>query len=247
MRPQDLALVEGRVEVGVGDIEKALAKRPLGRRIVLRLDRAEPPDCLRRRSKGLTDQVVRSEPATDEIIHSAKRVCSLTAEDIDPYDLISFCTELSWDNWLHLVHVLAAMVWVGGGIILCTLGLRARSSKNAVAVREFGELLPYVGLRVLMPAVVLVPLTGILMIVGSNEWQFSQSWVVIGIGLFVLAFLIGAVYLSRVGIQMQRAATAEGDDVTAITVFLNRWLVGYGTVLALLLIALWDMVFKPGA
>jgi hypothetical protein len=30
-------------------------------------------------------------------------------------------------------------------------------------------------------------------------------------------------------------------------VLLNRWLAGYGFVLALLLMALWDMVFKPGA
>jgi hypothetical protein len=27
---------------------------------------------------------------------------------------------------------------------------------------------------------------------------------------------------------------------------LDRWLVGYGTVLVVLLIAVWDMVFKPG-
>jgi len=48
MRAQDLALVERRVEVGVGGIAEALPECPLGRRIVLRLDSAKPPDGLSR-------------------------------------------------------------------------------------------------------------------------------------------------------------------------------------------------------
>ena len=61
-----------------------------------------------------------------------------------------------------------------------------------------------------------------------------------------VAFLIGAVYLSRVGIQMERSAKAEIDDASMGARLLNRWLAGYGIVLAMLLIAVWDMVFKPG-
>ncbi|MGA7098503.1 MAG: hypothetical protein WB245_13140 [Acidimicrobiia bacterium] len=37
----------------------------------------------------------------------------------------------------------------------------------------------------------------------------------------------------------------EGD-LTGARVALRRWLTGYGTVLAILVIALWDMIFKPG-
>ena len=48
MRAQDLALVERRVEGGVGGIAEALPQRPLGCGIVLRLDGAEPPDSLGR-------------------------------------------------------------------------------------------------------------------------------------------------------------------------------------------------------
>jgi uncharacterized membrane protein len=152
---------------------------------------------------------------------------------------------MSLDNWLHLVHVLAAMVWVGGGVMLSLIGLRARSSGDPRTIADFARVLPYVGIRVLMPSVILVLVTGVWMVFADSEWHFSQLWVLLALGLFALAFAIGAVYLSRVGIQLARAG-APGQDASATTALLNRWLVGYGIVLLVLLAAVWDMVFKPG-
>jgi uncharacterized membrane protein len=153
---------------------------------------------------------------------------------------------MTLDNWLHFVHVVSAMAWVGGGLILSVMGLRARSSSRPGAIREFAVVLPYVGIRVLMPAVILVLVTGVWMVVASAEWHFSQFWVRFALGLFAVAFLIGAVYLSRVGIQMDRFASAESNDASKGARLLDRWLAGYGIVLVVLLVAVWDMVFKPG-
>jgi uncharacterized membrane protein len=152
---------------------------------------------------------------------------------------------MTLDNWLHFVHVVAAMAWVGGGLILSVMGLRARSSSRPAAVREFAVVLPYVGIRVLMPAVIIVLVTGIWMVIASAVWHFSQFWVLFALGLFAVAFVIGAVYLGRVGVQLARFA-AQSDDASAGARLLNRWLAGYGIVLAVLLVAVWDMVVKPG-
>ncbi len=152
---------------------------------------------------------------------------------------------MSLDNWLHLVHVLAAMVWVGGGLMLSLIGLRARSSADPRTIADFARVLPWVGIRVLMPAVILVLVTGVWMVFADAEWHFSQPWVLLALGLFALAFAIGAVYLSRVGIQLARAG-APGRGPAAAAALLDRWLVGYGLVLLILLVAVWDMVFKPG-
>jgi uncharacterized membrane protein len=139
------------------------------------------------------------------------------------------------------------MVWVGGGLTLSLVGLRARSSGNPAAVAEFGKTLPFVGLRVLMPSVILVLVTGVWMVLAGSAWNFSQLWVLLGLGLFVLAFLIGAVYLSRVGVQLDHASAAGGGESgTNIAALLDRWLIGYGVVLVILAVAVWDMVFKPG-
>ena len=147
--------------------------------------------------------------------------------------------------WLLFVHVLSAMVWLGGGLTLMVAGFRARSSARPEAVAEFAGTVPFVGLRVLMPSVVVLLVTGIWQVLASSAWSFSQLWVRLALGLFILAFLVGAVYLSRVGIGLARA-TADHRLASEGTALLNRWLVGYVVVLALLVVAVWDMIFKPG-
>jgi uncharacterized membrane protein len=149
-------------------------------------------------------------------------------------------------SWLVLIHVLSAMVWVGGGAVLMVIGIRVRSDPDAKALAQFARLLPYVGLRVLMPAVLLVLLTGVWMVLASAAWRFSQLWVLLALGLFAVAFLIGAIYLSRVGLQLARMAGADGTSAPQAAGALDRWLAGYAAVLVVLLVAVWDMVFKPG-
>ncbi len=83
------------------------------------------------------------------------------------------------------------------------------------------------------------------MVAANAAWKFTQVWVLLALGLFGIAFLIGAVYLSGVGIQLARAAEASDAD-GALVRLISRWLVGYGLVLVTLLVAAWDMVFKPG-
>ena len=148
-------------------------------------------------------------------------------------------------SWLLFVHVLSAMVWLGGGLTLMLAGFRARSSARPEAVAEFAGTVPFVGLRVLMPSVIVLLVTGIWQVLASSAWSFSQLWVRLALGLFILAFLVGAVYLSRVGIGLARA-TADNRLASEGTALLNRWLVGYVVVLALLVVAVWDMIFKPG-
>jgi uncharacterized membrane protein len=152
-------------------------------------------------------------------------------------------------SWLLFVHVLSAMVWFGGGLTLMVVGFRARSSSQTEAIASFARTLPYVGLRVLMPSVVVLLVTGVWQVLASSAWSFSQLWVRVALGLFILAFLVGAVYLSRVGIELARATADNGpagQTAARYIALLNRWLIGYVVVLGLLLVAVWDMVFKPG-
>jgi len=146
-------------------------------------------------------------------------------------------------SWLVFGHILGAMAWLGGGLVLALMGVRVRRSSDLASYREFAGTLGYVGPRVLMPGVVAVLVFGLWMVLESEAWDFSQLWIQIAIGLFAVAFVIGALYLSRVGIALSRAASA---DVAAQRQLVDRWLTGYGVVLLILLVAVWDMVFKPG-
>ena len=149
------------------------------------------------------------------------------------------------EAWLHLLHVLAAMVWVGGGVTLSVMALHARSASDPRPMASFARLLPYIGIRVLMPSVVIVLITGVWMVLAGTEFTFSQTWVLLGLGLFAVAFLVGAVYMSRIGIQLDRAAQAESGAMH-LRGLLDRWIAGYAVVLLILIVAVWDMVVKPG-
>jgi hypothetical protein len=97
-----------------------------------------------------------------------------------------------------------------------------------------------------MPAVVVVLVSGVWLVLISSEWNFTQLWVLLALGAFIVAFLIGAVYLSRIALQLERAAIGADAVAEAASNILGRWIVGYGFVLVILLFAVWDMVFKPG-
>jgi uncharacterized membrane protein len=148
--------------------------------------------------------------------------------------------------WLQFTHVVGAMVWLGGGVTLLLMAVRARCSPDPKTLAQFARTLPYVGLRALTPAVVVLLVTGVAMILAGAGWSFSQFWVQLALGLFALAFLIGAIYMSRVGIALERT-TAAGEPGANAAELLTRWIIGYGVILVVLLVAVWDMVFKPGS
>ena len=140
-------------------------------------------------------------------------------------------------------HILAAMVWLGGGLMLVFVARRARASDDPRTIGEFARSLSYLGPRVLAPAVIGVLVSGVALVLDSAAWDFAQAWVLIAIGLFAVAFLVGAVYLSRVALQLERSG---GNDATLSRSLLDRWLIGYAVVLSVLVLIAADMVFKPG-
>lgn len=141
--------------------------------------------------------------------------------------------------WLKLIHILSAMIWFGGGLMLFFFARRARASGEPRTMSDFARTIAFVGPRVLAPAVIVLPVTGVWMVLDNAGYDFERAWVRIGIGLFIAALLVGAVYLGRLGVQMARA------DGSALAALFDRWFVGYVVVLAILLLAIWDMVFKP--
>jgi uncharacterized membrane protein len=148
--------------------------------------------------------------------------------------------------WLHFLHIAGAVVWVGGGVALSVIGQRVRRSGEASVLAEFARTLSYVGLRVFTPAVVVVLITGVWLVFAEQSGNFTELWVLLALAAFAVAFLIGAVYLSRRAIQLERVMSAPTPDIAAARDALGRWIRGYAVVLAALVFALWDMVFKPG-
>jgi uncharacterized membrane protein len=153
-------------------------------------------------------------------------------------------TTASLYQWLLFAHILAAMAWVGGAILLGALATLVLRSRDADAVGRFVRALPVIGPRVLAPATIAVVGLGIWLILNSAAWNFGQAWIQLALALFAVAFAIGAAHQSRTALRAERAV-ANGDRDEALRQ-LARWSWGYRLIVVLLMVAAWDMVFKPG-
>ena len=156
---------------------------------------------------------------------------------------MTLATQTLYD-WLLFLHVLAAMVWVGGGVMLAAIAARVLRDPDPAAVSRFTASLRSLGLLVLAPATVAVLGLGIGLVVDSDAWDFGQLWLQLGLALFAAAFLIGAVWQSRTALAATRAA--ERDNNGEARRQLRRWSWGYRLIVLLLVAAAWDMTTKPG-
>jgi len=141
---------------------------------------------------------------------------------------------MSLEPWLRFFHLLGAIIWLGGGVMLTVIGTRARESNDPGFRKEFAQMLSFIGLRVLAPAVVTVPGSGIWLILLGIGWTFMQLWVLLALGSFIVAFLIGAVYLSKLAIEIQRLTTVADANLQAARHALGHWISTYQIVLMIL-------------
>jgi uncharacterized membrane protein len=146
-------------------------------------------------------------------------------------------------EWLLYLHVVAAMVWVGGLVALNVLVAVVLRSGGEGEVARFVSTLRIVGPATLAPAMLGVVGFGIWLVLESDAWSFGQAWVWLALVLFAVAFVVGAAFQSRTAIGAQRAVEA-GDDAEAVRQ-LRHWAWGMRSILLVLLVIAWDMVFKP--
>jgi uncharacterized membrane protein len=147
-------------------------------------------------------------------------------------------------DWLVFLHILAAMVWFGGLVVLSVFASLALRSGDQADVARFVGSLRLVGPLVLAPAMVAVVALGVWLVLDSDAWSFGQTWVWLALVLFGGAFVVGAAFQSRAAIDAQRAADAGRHQQAAR--HLSRWAWGMRLIVLLLAVAAWDMVFKPG-
>jgi uncharacterized membrane protein len=146
-------------------------------------------------------------------------------------------------DWLLLGHIVAAMVWLGGGVMLAALALVTLRGGDEGVARFVGGL-RVIGPAVLAPATIVTLGLGIWLVLDSAAWDFGQGWVVVALALVAGAIGVGAGHQGRTAINAQRAV--ERDDHAEARRQLTRWTWGYAVTVALLLAIAWDMVFKPG-
>jgi uncharacterized membrane protein len=145
-------------------------------------------------------------------------------------------------DWLLLVHILAAMVWLGGVAVLSAIATHIVRARDFERAGQLLSSLRVVGPLLLAPAPAILLGAGIWLVL--KGWDFADGWVVFALVLFAVAFLVGAFVQSRAAISAGKALAA-GEEADAMR-YLRRWSWGSRFILLLLIVATWDMTFKPG-
>ena len=107
---------------------------------------------------------------------------------------------------LKVVHVLAATVWVGGGISLLLMTLTAPRTPDRLfaSMEQMGRLGPLL----FMPASILTVLSGGTLVL-TGAWG-AQPWIVAALSLVAVTFAVGALVIGPTGGKIA-ARLVEGD------------------------------------
>src|SRR6478672_12730620 len=85
-----------------------------------------------------------------------------------------------WYAFFKWVHVTGAVLWVGGGLTLTILALKAERSSDPAEMAMIAKQAAFVGERVFAPVGLLVLLAGIGMVINFH-WGWGTSWILIGL------------------------------------------------------------------
>lgn len=145
---------------------------------------------------------------------------------------------------LKLIHILGAITWVGTSIEQQLVGARAMSSKERGRLAHFVDEADWVGVRIMTPAALVVVVAGILMVIESG-WNFTDTWVLIGIGLFILTSLNGMVLLTPQTKKLKPVISERGEDDPGVKALVKRITLASRVDLLILIAIVADMVIKP--
>lgn len=147
-------------------------------------------------------------------------------------------------QWFLSFHILAAVIWVGGGVALHLLFSRIDPAVDpARAATMMGDA-GFIGNRVFAPSSVVLLVMG-LILMGKGDWGY-HFWAIFGLAVWFFSFVVGAGYFGRKAGPLAEGLATKGwtPEVEAMWTPFRR-LASIETWL--LVLAVLDMALKPGA
>ena len=145
--------------------------------------------------------------------------------------------------WLFL-HILAAMVWIGGAVAIQVFGILTKRAADPAKTAFFAQNVSFTVNRVLAPSALVVLAAGV-GLVDNGNWDWSEPFVTWGLILWVAVSLVAFGFLGRaIGAAGRRLGTEGPSPALALRMRNLVWL-SRGLLLTLVVIA-FLMVDKPG-
>jgi uncharacterized membrane protein len=161
---------------------------------------------------------------------------------------VVFISQASWSNsWysaFKAIHVIAALLWIGGGFLLMILGIAAERKRDPVELATVARYAAMVGEKFFAPLGIVVVAMGIAMMV-NTDWGWGKFWVIAGLVGYSITFVTGVAVLAprtkRIAALVEEKGAADPEAIAAITRVLQIVRID----IAMLLLVVVDMVVKP--
>jgi hypothetical protein len=151
---------------------------------------------------------------------------------------------------LLTIHILCAIAWVGGGIMITLQAERARAAKNETELVNVVKQADFFATRMFIPLSIVLLGVGLGMI-EVGHIGFSHPFVMVALTGWALSFLIGAGFLGPQSGKVKKllAVTGDGAEVNVPAVALariDRIVLVARLDLVILAVVVVNMVVKPG-
>jgi uncharacterized membrane protein len=144
---------------------------------------------------------------------------------------------------LKFLHVVAASAWFGGLVTSIVLHARLARETDPRVIETTARQGQRIGLRVLGPS------AGLTLITGGAAMAVADfgfvTWIVWGLAAIALAMAIGATVMRKTVNELIERVTSGGGKDANVAALQRRLSIFQAVLLAILLSAVWAMVFKP--
>ncbi len=153
------------------------------------------------------------------------------------------------NNWYSLfkaVHVLFAVIWVGGGASIMIHAIRAQMSSDPEGIVTVAKQAAFMGEKVFAPVGLVTFLMGIAMMINTS-WGWGHFWIIAGLIGYAATFIVGIAILSPMAKKIDASAEKNGPTHPETIALIDRILLIARFDVAILMLVIIDMVTKPFA
>lgn len=146
---------------------------------------------------------------------------------------------------LLAVHILAAVLWVGGAAMILILFTKLSKANEGPTIGKLGNIAGELGTKYFMPLSIVVLGSGIWMVL-EGGWEFEDLWVVFGLLGIVATVVIGAGFLGPGGEKLNVLVAEKGPGAPEVVAQQEKMMMLSRLDLAILVLVVLDMAIKPG-
>ncbi len=148
-------------------------------------------------------------------------------------------------QWYLAVHILAAVIWVGGAFVIQVLTIRASRPNAALQVGSLGREIEWVGTRFFIPSSLILVIMGFLLI-HEGSWDYD-FFIVFALIVWIASFVVGAGFLGPQSRKLGEDVERYGPDSPQATARMQRLFLVSRVELVFLILVVLDMALKPGS